>query len=259
MNAAGEEIGRHRGIHGFTVGQRRGLGLTSPRPLYVLRVRPEERTVVVGDEEALLGHRLVARDVNWISVAGPADAPRAQVQIRYRHAPALATLRPLGGGRVEVVPTAHYFMGGVVVDVDATFQGSEAWYEQVARSRPPKDQPWYRVLVDGGEQGFGLQVAAAEAVTARVQARHVAGPEGRIFRIRRFLPPPNRRVFEALGHYRTDLPHQRQILRQRLIGAVMIISAFVLLFDEKGRFDQPISYGEDTDRAMTKIRRLVAG
>jgi heat shock protein HspQ len=40
---------------------------------------------------------------------------------------------------------------GVVVDVDASFQGSDAWYEQVARSRPPKDQPWYRVLVDGGE------------------------------------------------------------------------------------------------------------
>jgi len=52
VNAAGEELGRHRGIHGFTVGQRRGLGLTSPRPLYVLQVLPEERTVVVGIDEA---------------------------------------------------------------------------------------------------------------------------------------------------------------------------------------------------------------
>jgi tRNA-specific 2-thiouridylase len=103
VNAAGEEIGRHRGIHGFTVGQRRGLGLTSPRPLYVLRVLPEERTVVVGDEEALLGRRLVAREVNWVSVAEPAGVARAQVQIRYRHAPAPASLRPLGDGRVEVV------------------------------------------------------------------------------------------------------------------------------------------------------------
>ena len=61
-----------------------------------------------------------------------------------------------------MTPKAKFFVGqivhhgrfnyrGVVVDVDATFQGSEAWYEQVARSRPPKDQPWYRVLVDGGE------------------------------------------------------------------------------------------------------------
>ncbi len=61
-----------------------------------------------------------------------------------------------------MTPSPKFFIGqivhhkgfdyrGVVVDVDATFQGTEAWYEQVARSRPPKEQPWYRVLVDGGE------------------------------------------------------------------------------------------------------------
>jgi len=103
VSAAGEELGRHRGVHGFTVGQRRGLGLTSPRPLYVLQVRPEDRTVVVGEEEALRGDRLVAGRVNWISVSEPATARRAEVQIRYRHAAAPATLRPLGDGRVEAV------------------------------------------------------------------------------------------------------------------------------------------------------------
>jgi tRNA-specific 2-thiouridylase len=103
VNAAGEELGRHRGVHGFTVGQRRGLGLTSPRPLYVLRVLPEERKVVVGGEEALLGHRLVARDVNWLSVPEPDGPRRAEVQIRYRHAAAPAALRPRGDHRVEVV------------------------------------------------------------------------------------------------------------------------------------------------------------
>ena len=61
-----------------------------------------------------------------------------------------------------MAPSPKFFIGqivhhkgfdyrGVVVDVDANFQGTEAWYEQVARSRPPKEQPWYRVLVDGGE------------------------------------------------------------------------------------------------------------
>ncbi len=103
VDASGRELGRHRGIHGFTVGQRRGLGLTSPRPLYVLRVVPERRAVVVGEEEALQGHRLVAREVNWVSVPEPASARRAEVQIRYRHAAAPAALHPLGGGRVEVV------------------------------------------------------------------------------------------------------------------------------------------------------------
>ena len=51
----------------------------------------------------------------------------------------------------QIVHHNRFDYRGVVVDVDATFQGSDAWYEQVARSRPPKDQPWYRVLVDGGE------------------------------------------------------------------------------------------------------------
>lgn len=51
----------------------------------------------------------------------------------------------------QIVHHNRFNYRGVVVDVDAEFQGSEAWYEQVARSRPPKDQPWYRVLVDGGE------------------------------------------------------------------------------------------------------------
>ena len=51
----------------------------------------------------------------------------------------------------QIVHHGRFDYRGVVVDVDATFQGSEAWYEQVARSRPPKEQPWYRVLVDGGE------------------------------------------------------------------------------------------------------------
>ncbi|MCB1724015.1 MAG: heat shock protein HspQ [Gammaproteobacteria bacterium] len=51
----------------------------------------------------------------------------------------------------QIVHHNRFDYRGVVIDVDASFQGSEAWYEQVARSRPPKDQPWYRVLVDGGE------------------------------------------------------------------------------------------------------------
>lgn len=132
VNAAGKEIGRHQGIHGFTVGQRRGLGLTSPRPLYVLRVRPEERTVVVGEEEALLGDRLVARDVNWVSVPAPADARGAQVQIRYRHAPAPATLRPLGGGRVEVTfdqPQRAITPGQAAVFYDAEVCLGGGWIE----------------------------------------------------------------------------------------------------------------------------------
>jgi tRNA-specific 2-thiouridylase len=103
VDAEGRELGRHGGVHRFTVGQRRGLGLSSARPLYVLAVRPESRTVVVGGAAELQADRLVARDVNWLSIPEPAGPLRARARIRYRHAEARALLRPLGGGRVEVV------------------------------------------------------------------------------------------------------------------------------------------------------------
>lgn len=102
VDEAGRELGVHAGVHRFTVGQRKGLGLTSQRPRYVLRVVPETATVVVGDEESLLSETLVARDVNWLSIPEPAGELRADVRIRYRHAEAPATIVPLGGGRVRV-------------------------------------------------------------------------------------------------------------------------------------------------------------
>jgi tRNA-uridine 2-sulfurtransferase len=102
VDARGRELGRHGGVHRFTVGQRRGLGLASERAQYVRAVRPATRTVVVGDEEELLRDHLVARDVNWLSVAEPSGEFRARARIRYRHAEAPASIRSLGGGRAEV-------------------------------------------------------------------------------------------------------------------------------------------------------------
>jgi tRNA-specific 2-thiouridylase len=102
VDEGGRPLGRHAGVHAFTVGQRKRLGLASRRPLYVLAVHPDSRTVVVGEEEALLADHLVARDVNWLSVTEPRQAVRARVRIRYRHVEASATLSPLGDGRVDV-------------------------------------------------------------------------------------------------------------------------------------------------------------
>jgi len=98
VDAAGVVRGRHEGVHRFTVGQRKGLGLTSPRPLYVLAVQPATRTVVVGEAEELSGDRLGVRDVNWLSVEAPPGPLRARVRIRYRHQEAPATLTPRAGG-----------------------------------------------------------------------------------------------------------------------------------------------------------------
>jgi tRNA-specific 2-thiouridylase len=103
VDAAGRRLGAHGGIHRYTVGQRKGLGLTSPRPMYVLAVLPTSRTVVVGGEEDLERGSLTVRDVNWLSIPPPRGALRASVRIRYRHAEAAALVRPLADGRAEVV------------------------------------------------------------------------------------------------------------------------------------------------------------
>jgi tRNA-specific 2-thiouridylase len=102
LDEDGRERGRHGGVHRYTVGQRRGLGLTSARPLYVLAVLPASRTVVVGEADRLDAPGLVARDVNWISIAAPKAELRAAVKIRYRATEAAAVLRPRPDGRLDV-------------------------------------------------------------------------------------------------------------------------------------------------------------
>ncbi len=133
VDAGGRDVGRHRGVHRFTVGQRRGLGLTSSaRPLYVLAVRPQTSTVVVGGEDALLADSLVASDVSWLSVAEPAGEVRTRARIRYRHPEAEATVRHLGGGRAEVrfdVPQRAITPGQAVVFYDGEVCLGGGWVE----------------------------------------------------------------------------------------------------------------------------------
>jgi tRNA-uridine 2-sulfurtransferase len=102
VDTSGHTVGRHDGIHHFTVGQRKGLGIAAPAPLYVVRIDAATRTVVVGSKRDLEGRSLEASRVNWIAGMPPAGAVRAGVQIRYRHAAAAATVEPLGSERVRV-------------------------------------------------------------------------------------------------------------------------------------------------------------
>jgi tRNA-uridine 2-sulfurtransferase len=102
LNTAGKPLGTHPGVHHFTVGQRRGLGIAAGEPLYVIRTEPESQQVVVGAETELFCSRLLARDVNWVSVAPISEPMYAQVKIRNKHVAAPAWLEPLSGGRVEV-------------------------------------------------------------------------------------------------------------------------------------------------------------
>jgi tRNA-uridine 2-sulfurtransferase len=101
----GHVLGGHQGIHRFTVGQRKGLGLsasTTGAPMYVLALRPSERQVVVGPKAALERTMLRASGVNWI-IDRPGRPIRAAAQIRHRHQPAPAAIQSIDDGRAEIV------------------------------------------------------------------------------------------------------------------------------------------------------------
>ena len=101
-NQRGEVLGRHDGVHRFTVGQRKGLRLSSTEPLYVVAIRPDTATLVVGEREALDRVECEVGQVNWIAGRTPPGRLSADVQIRHRHPAAAATIVPLGDGRVRV-------------------------------------------------------------------------------------------------------------------------------------------------------------
>ena len=92
VTADGRVVGEHAGVHHFTVGQRRGLGVAAAQPLYVIATEPATKRVVIGRNDDLLRGSMQVRDVNWISIAAPAAPRRAQVKIRNKHAAAAATL-----------------------------------------------------------------------------------------------------------------------------------------------------------------------
>ena len=98
----GRVLARHEGVHRFTIGQRKGLGVSSTIPLYVVGIDAESATVTVGPREALDRTTLTASRVNWISGDTPSAAIRAQARIRYRHREAAATITPEDDARVSV-------------------------------------------------------------------------------------------------------------------------------------------------------------
>jgi len=102
VNQSGAVLGRHPGVHRFTVGQRKGLGIAAAEPLYVLELRPTEKTVVVGRRADLERASLTASQVNWIAGAPPVAPLRVTAQIRHRHQPATATVRAIDHSRASV-------------------------------------------------------------------------------------------------------------------------------------------------------------
>jgi tRNA-uridine 2-sulfurtransferase len=104
VSTSGQVIGRHTGVHNFTVGQRKGLGVESPTALYVIQIGGEGNKVKVGSEADLIQPTLRARHLNWISIPHLQEMPRGEmrvkIKIRHRHEPAWATLEPAGAHEV---------------------------------------------------------------------------------------------------------------------------------------------------------------
>lgn len=102
VDAGGKVLGRHRGVHLFTVGQRTGLGVAAGERLYVVALDPAGNRVVLGRRGELDRRNLELDEVNWLLPEDPAADLRASVQVRSRHRPASASIRPLPGHRAEV-------------------------------------------------------------------------------------------------------------------------------------------------------------
>jgi tRNA-uridine 2-sulfurtransferase len=102
VNLQGQVVGEHEGIEFYTIGQRKGLGISSPKPLYVIELDAATNRVIVGDDSALARDEFTAERCNWIAFDAPPTAFGATVKIRYNHPGTLATVTSLPGGAVKV-------------------------------------------------------------------------------------------------------------------------------------------------------------
>ncbi len=103
VDTSGQILGQHEGIHNYTIGQRRGLGIAAPNPLYVIGIDPGRNQVIVGDRETATQTECTIKRVNWVSIAPPTSPIRAEVQIRYRTQPQPVTVVPLKSEKEDEV------------------------------------------------------------------------------------------------------------------------------------------------------------
>jgi tRNA-uridine 2-sulfurtransferase len=131
-DSAGVVVGKHEGVHRFTVGQRKGLGLSSPIPLYVVGIDAAANSVIVGPKDALERTELSASGVNWIAGAAPETGTRVTARIRHRHREAAATIEPRGTNQVHVSfdePQSAVAPGQAVVFYDGDVVVGGGWID----------------------------------------------------------------------------------------------------------------------------------
>ena len=103
VSTSGERLGEHTGIHRYTIGQRRGLGIAYEKPFYVLQIERAKNQIIVGDADELESLEFIAKGVNWVAFDEPFEPVRANVKVRYRHEAAPATINALPNLRAKIV------------------------------------------------------------------------------------------------------------------------------------------------------------
>lgn len=131
-DTSGKKLGDHAGIHQFTIGQRKGLGLSTGVPLYVVKIDPKDHSVVVGGKHELGRKELTASRVNWIAGPPPAGPIRAAAQIRHRHREAPGLLTPHDADHAHMVfdePQTAVTPGQAVVFYDGDTVIGGGWID----------------------------------------------------------------------------------------------------------------------------------
>ncbi|MGI0486925.1 tRNA 2-thiouridine(34) synthase MnmA [Pantanalinema rosaneae CENA516] len=103
VDQSGKVLGQHEGVHHYTIGQRKGLGIAHSEPLYVIGLDAVRNRVIVGDRTATFAPECTVQRVNWVSIAAPTVPIQAEVQIRYRSMAVPAKILPLAENRVRIV------------------------------------------------------------------------------------------------------------------------------------------------------------
>jgi len=103
VSVEGKVLGKHQGIHHYTIGQRKGIGVAAPDPLYVVKLEPSMNRVVVGTREQAGQNECIVARMNWLSIPEPTSPIRTEVQVRYRSGAVPVTVIPLDNFRVRLV------------------------------------------------------------------------------------------------------------------------------------------------------------
>ena len=133
VNKDGEVLNEHTGIHRYTIGQRRGLGIAHEKPLYVVQIERAKNQIIVGEKDELDDIEFTAKGVNWVAFDEPNEPVRAEVRIRYRHTPEPATITALPDNRAKIVfdePTSAITPGQTTVFYNGEEVVGGGWIEK---------------------------------------------------------------------------------------------------------------------------------